>query len=54
MKTQAFIELFDLKLTTEIGTYGPSDIEPDIHLLNLRLEIDVKHVFISSDQMNYH
>lgn len=53
MKTQAFIELFDLKLTTEIGTYGPSDIEPDIHLLNLRLEIDIKHVFISSDQMNY-
>lgn len=53
MKTQAFIELFDLKQTTEIGTYGPSDIEPDIRLLNLRLEIDTNHVFISSDQMNY-
>ncbi len=35
MKTQVFVELFDLKLLAEIGTYGPGDIEPDVHLLNL-------------------
>jgi hypothetical protein len=40
MKAQASIELFDLELVTEIGTYGPSDIKPEVHLLNLILEID--------------
>ena len=29
MKTQAFIELRDLALTTQIGTYGPQDTKPD-------------------------
>lgn len=53
MKTQASIELFDLELITEIGTYGPCDIRPDIHLLNLILEIDTKQVLISSDEMKY-
>lgn len=52
MKTQAFIELFDLKLTTRIGTYGPGDVEPEVHLLNLALEIDKNLVLISSDTMN--
>ncbi len=40
MKTQAFVELCDLKLLTEIGTYGPGDVKPEMHLLNLVLEID--------------
>ncbi len=53
MKTQAFIELLDLKLITEIGSYGPEDIEPEVHLLNLVLEIDTIQVLISNDQMNY-
>ena len=53
MKTQAFIELFDLNLITEIGSYGPEDVEPEVHLLNLVLEIDTKQVLISNDQMNY-
>ena len=52
MKTQAFVELFDLNLITEIGTYGPNDVKPEMHLLNLVLEIDTKQVLISSDQMN--
>ena len=52
MKTQAFVELFDLNLITEIGTYGPGDVKPEMHLLNLVLEIDTKQVLISSDQMN--
>lgn len=51
MKAQASIELFDLELVTEIGTYGPSDIKPEVHLLNLILEIDPKQVWISSDDM---
>lgn len=53
MKTQASIELFDLELITEIGTFGPGDIEPDVHLLDLILEIDTKKVLISSDEMKY-
>jgi dihydroneopterin aldolase len=53
MKTQAFIELFDLNLFTEIGSYGPEDVKPEVHLLNLVLEIDTKQVLISNDQMNY-
>ena len=53
MKTHALIELFDIELITEIGTYGPGDIKPDTHLLNLILEIDAKKVLISSDEMKY-
>jgi dihydroneopterin aldolase len=51
MKKQAFIELFDLELNTEIGTYGPSDVQPDVHLLKLLLEIDTNQVLISCDEM---
>jgi len=53
MKTNAFIELFDLQLPTEIGTYSPSDIQPDVNLLNLILEIDTKQVLVSSDEMKH-
>jgi dihydroneopterin aldolase len=51
MKTNAFVELFDLELVTKIGTYGPGDIQPDVHLLNLILEIDTKQVLVSGDEM---
>jgi hypothetical protein len=53
MKTNAFVELFDLELVTEIGTYGSRDIPPHAHLLNLILEIDTEQVLVSSDEMNY-
>jgi hypothetical protein len=53
IKTQAFIELLDLKLNTEIGTYGPGDVKPDVHLLNLLLEIDTNKVLIPGDEMEY-
>ena len=53
MKAHASIELFDLELVTEIGTYGKCDIQPEVHLLNLALEIDSKQVLISSDEMRY-
>jgi dihydroneopterin aldolase len=52
MKTQAFVELFDLRLSTEIGTYNIIDTKPDDHLLNLLLEIDTKKVLIHKDEMH--
>lgn len=51
MTTNACIELKDLKLQTQIGTYGPGAIIPKQHLLDLTLWIDSKLVFISADVM---
>ena len=51
MKTNACIELRELELSTEIGTYGPGDIVPKKHLLDLTLWIDSKLVLISKDLM---
>lgn len=47
----ASIELRDLKLQTQIGTYGPGAIIPKQHLLDLTLWIDAKLVLISQDVM---
>jgi dihydroneopterin aldolase len=47
----ASIELRDLKLQTQIGTYGPGAIIPKHHLLDLTLWIDAKLVLISQDVM---
>ncbi len=51
MKTNACIELKDLNLQTQIGTYGPETIPPTQHLLDLTLWIDSKLVLISEDIM---
>ena len=51
MKTNACIELKDLKLETQIGTYGSGVTIPRQHLLDLTLWIDSKRVFISEDLM---
>ena len=51
MKTNACIELKDLKLQTQIGTYGAGAIIPKQHLLDLTLWIDSKMVLISKDVM---
>lgn len=51
MPTNACIELRDLELSTEIGTYSPGDIVPKKHLLDLTLWIDSKLVLISKDLM---
>ena len=51
MTTTAFIELRDLELSTDIGTYSPGDIIPTQHLLDLTLWIDSTLVLISSDLM---
>ena len=40
----AVIELRDLQLKTDIGTYGPEDVKPDVHVLDLTLGIDVDQV----------
>lgn len=51
MTTNARIELKDLKLQTQIGTYGPGAIIPKQHLLDLTLWIDEKLVLITKDVM---
>jgi dihydroneopterin aldolase len=51
MKTNACIELKDLILQTQIGTYGPEATIPKQHLLDLILRIDEKLVLISKDIM---
>ncbi len=45
----AVIELRDLQLKTDIGTYGPSDTRPDLHILDLPLGISVDQVLIGQD-----
>ena len=49
--SSAVIELRDLQLQTDIGTYGPNDTRPDFHLLDLTLGISVNQVVISQDGM---
>ncbi len=48
----ASIELRDLKLQTQIGTYGPGAIIPKEHVLDLTLWIDAKLVLVSQDLMD--
>jgi dihydroneopterin aldolase len=49
--SKASIELRDLKLQIQIGTYGPGAIVPKQHFLDLTLWIDTKLVLISQDVM---
>ncbi len=49
--SSAVIELRDLELKTDLGTYGPGDTQPDVHLLDLTLGILVNQVVISHDGM---
>ena len=51
MTSTACIELKDLRLNTQIGTYGSGTIIPDEHLLNLTLWINPKLILISEDLM---
>ncbi|MEY4028550.1 MAG: hypothetical protein RLZZ329_2270, partial [Pseudomonadota bacterium] len=44
--SSAVIELRDLHLKTDIGTYGANDTRPDVHLLDLTLGIAVNQVVI--------
>lgn len=46
------IELRDLKLDTQIGTYGPKDVVPDAHYLDLTLSISRQLILIAEDRMS--
>lgn len=47
----AVIELRDLELKTDIGTYGPQDTRPDVHILDLTLGVRLKLDAIATDAL---
>ena len=49
---RAQVELTDLDLNIEIGTYTDSDVVPDRHTIDLTLEIEPSLVLIDKDQMD--
>ena len=51
MTITSSIELKDMVLVTDIGTYGPDDPVPDHHLLDLTLNIAPAQVLIPQDGM---
>lgn len=51
MTRQARIELRDLSLPVSIGTYGPNDVVPDVHVLDLTLMISPGLVQVAADDM---
>ena len=53
MACHSTIELFDLEITTSIGTYGPDDTVPKAHILDMTLEIDPQLVLIETDGMEH-
>lgn len=46
------IELKQLALKPSLGTYGPGDVVPEVHLLDLTLVIDPTLVLIDADGMD--
>ena len=52
MTCHGTIELRDLKLDTQIGTYGPKDVVPDGHCLDLTLSISPQLILIAEDRMS--
>ena len=51
MKALAAIEIRDLRLEARIGTFGPGDIAPHAHLLDITLWIDPSLILIGEDAM---
>lgn len=51
MTRVAKIELRGLELPTTLGTYGPQDVIPDAHILDLTLSISPELVQITADDM---
>jgi dihydroneopterin aldolase len=49
----ACVELRDLRLNTNIGTYGPNDVVPDAHTLDLTLWLAPALVLIEQDGMTH-
>ena len=52
MNLSSTIELRDLRIEADIGTYGPDDTVPDYHWLDLTLEIRPERVLIDTDGMD--
>ena len=51
MTRMAKVELRDLQIAAAIGTYGPGDVVPDAHILDLTLTIAPDLVQVSADEM---
>ena len=51
MPSQSFVELKDLQIAARIGTYGPDDVLPDAHILDLTLTISTHLVMVPRDEM---
>ena len=49
MSAYSQVELKDLKIAAQIGTYGPGDVMPEAHLLDLTLIIAPDLVLIAQD-----
>lgn len=49
---KSVIELKGLELKVSLGTYGPNDVVPSAHILDLTLTIDSRLVFIDEDSMD--
>ena len=53
MTATSTIELRDMILPTDIGTYGPNEPVPDHHLLDLTLSVAPARVLIPNDGMDH-
>lgn len=51
MTREACIELRNLEIAASIGTYGPDDVVPDAHILDLTLTVAPELVHVSVDAM---
>ena len=51
MPSQSYVELKDLHIAVQIGTYNPNDVVPDAHLLDLTLTIAPHLVIVPRDKM---
>ncbi|MEM6474979.1 MAG: dihydroneopterin aldolase [Pseudomonadota bacterium] len=49
---EATVELRELVLPVDLGTYGPDDVVPDAHYLDFTLTIDPKLALVERDSMD--
>lgn len=52
MARHSTVELTDLRIAADVGTYAPGDVVPERHLLDLTLSIDPALVLIETDGMD--
>ncbi|KWV91080.1 dihydroneopterin aldolase [Erythrobacter sp. YT30] len=51
MAMTSTVELTGLRLPVDLGTYGPGDVVPDAHFLDMSLTIDASLVLVDGDSM---